>query len=429
MSNLFPFSLSLIAYAFAARASLSITNRRIATTLFAAINIVGVAWLSLLARYSEWERDPILSLGFDAIARHLFLIGLYVAAIVIGYFLTKVLARRSGWLPWVAFFYPILLLVLYRYFDFGWKPVVDSLGWPDWVVTATIIGLSYMAFRLSYLVLEVRNGTVEMPTPESYLGFAFFLPTLVIGPISPYAMHQDSIESIDQRPVELARSLLRIIVGATKFLFLANLANQLSYSGIFLDGKPHGLFDLGVAMVFYYLYLYCNFSGFCDMGIGLAGLIGIKVKENFNNPFIAKNVKEFWNRWHITLSEYTRDVIFAPLSKFLIKSFGSRYADYCISATIVAVFLVIGIWHGVGWRFAIFGLIHAVGIAGNHLYTVWLKKRLGKDRYAAYNSNRLVNVVSIVLTFVYVSASFFVFANDRNTLSIIKNALRDGLQF
>ena len=102
-------------------------------------------------------------------------------------------------------------------------------------------------------------------------------------------------------------------------------------------------------MVFYYLYLYCNFSGYCDMAIGAAGLIGIPVAENFNNPFAARNVKDFWNRWHITLSSYMRDVVFAPLSKNLVRAMGPAYANHAIALTITVVFLLVGVWHGVGW--------------------------------------------------------------------------------
>lgn len=415
--------MSLLAYAFCARASLAVANRRASAILFAITNIVAVAWLSLLARFHEWQTTMILNLGFDVVARHLFLIALYVGAIVIGFFLTRLFAQRGGWLPWVAFAYPIGLLVLYRYFYFAWEPIIDALAWPDWAITATIIGLSYMAFRLSYLVLEVRNGAVEMPGIGNYLGFAFFVPTLVIGPISPYAIHSESIDSINERSVEVGRSLLRIVVGATKCFFLANLINQLSYSGIFFDGKPHGFFDLGVAMVSYYLYLYLNFSGFCDMGIGLAGLIGIKVKENFNNPFVATNVKDFWNRWHITLSEYTRDVIFAPVSKSLIKKLGPRYTSLSISVGIACVFVTIGIWHGAGVMYILFGIAHAVAVIANHYYSMWMKRALGAKRYKAYNENRFVNAAAIVMTFIYVAASFSLFANSYSGLGTIWRAL------
>jgi D-alanyl-lipoteichoic acid acyltransferase DltB (MBOAT superfamily) len=336
----------------------------------------------------------------------------------------RLFGRRRRWLPWLAFAYPILLLVVFRYLPFAWSWLLNRSGFPIGLVAATIIGLSYMAFRLSHLVIEVRNGTVPVPTLSEYLGFAFFLPTMVVGPINPYHQHRSSLINLDRSLLPARSCLLRIVVGLTKYQFLGNLANQLTYGGIFLDGKPHGFFDLATAMVFYYLYLYCNFSGFCDMAIGVAGLIGIRVKENFDNPFRATNVKEFWNRWHITLSDYTREVIFAPLTKALIKEL---YTTPSITIGILTVFLTIGVWHGVGWRFAQFGLIHAVGVIINHYYTIWMKQKLGKAGYRAYNENLLINALATAITFVYVAMSFAVFANDNNMMRVIENGLRAGL--
>jgi membrane protein involved in D-alanine export len=428
MSNLPIFIFSLLGYVFFAQFALSLSNRKLRQSLFCAANLAGIIWVSLLTRYDEWNAAPILSLGYEVIVRHILLIGGYILVVAAGFLITRKFAKRESWLPWLAFFYPIAVLVVFKYFYFFWNPLFNYLDWDEWVIAATVIGLSYMAFRLSYLVLEVRNGVVEMPNLPEYLGFAFFLPTILIGPISPYSMHQRSIESFDKESIPTGRCLLRIIIGATKFLFLANLANQLSYAGIFLDGKPHSFFDLGVAMVFYYLYLYLNFSGFCDLAIGVAGLMGVQVKENFDNPFAAKNIKEFWNRWHITLSEYMRDVIFAPLSKTLIKKLGARYTNFSIAVAIFAVFLTIGIWHGVGWHYAVFGLIHAVGVASNHYYTIWMKRALGREKYKLYNENPLINAAATVLTFGYVAASLAFFANGRDMLGIIKSSLLAGLQ-
>lgn len=429
MTNVLNFILPLLVYILCARFSLLLSNRKLRISLFALVNIGSFIWLTLLAKHHEWENTTIFSLGTEAIVRHISLIGFYVLMITIGYFLMRAFAKREGLFPWLAFFYPILLLVLVKYLHSFWNKLLDRINLEDWIITATIIGISYMAFRLSYLVLEVRNSLVEMPTLGEYLGFAFFVPTILVGPINPYSIHQRSIESIEEANIPNGRALLRIIVGFTKYFFLANLANQLSYSGIFMDGRPHGLFDLGVAIVFYYFYLYLNFSGICDIAIGVASLIGIRVKENFDNPFIAKNVKEFWNRWHITLSEYTRDVIFAPLSKSLIKKLGAKYTNVSIALTILVVFVVIGIWHGVGWQFVIFGVIHAVGVIANHYYTSWLKRRLGKEKYRVYNENSYVNAAATILTFFYVAASFGVFANNKAMMGIIKNALTNGLQF
>jgi Predicted membrane protein involved in D-alanine export len=427
LPNLPIFIITIFFYVVCIRFSLSLTSPRARARLFAAGNIVTFVWLSLLTHYSEWLDETILDLGSETVLRHIILVGAYVLIVAAGFFPMRSFALKSGALPWLAFFYPLAVLVLIKYFYPFWKPVLNRLDWDDWVVTSSIVGISYMAFRLSRLVLEVRNGTAEMPGLSEYLGFAFFLPTLLVGPINPFGTHQRSIEAIGETVVPTGRCLLRILVGATKYLFLANLANQLSYAGIFLDGKPHALIDLFVAVVFYYLYLYCNFSGFCDMAIGVAGLIGVRVRENFDNPFAARNVKDFWNRWHITLSEYARDIVFAPLSKFLIKKFGAPYTNLSIAVSVAAVFLVIGVWHGVGWRFALFGLIHAAGVVVNHFYTIWLKRILGKDGFKRYNESRLVNAAAVALTFLYVAASFAVFANDRNMMGLIANALREGL--
>ena len=417
-----PITILLIAaYAIAARLALS--SRRFRSGLFASVNIAAFIGLSLFTNHSEWKNEPILSLGAAAVIRHISLIGFYVWMIGLGYFLLRAFSKREGWLPWVAFFYPISLLIGFKYFYFASDALMDRLGWEEWVLWATIVGLSYMAFRLSYLVLEVRNGNAEMPSLTEYLGFAFFLPTLVVGPINPFSVHQKSLESRNELPVPAGRSLLRILVGATKFFFLANIANQLTYSGLLLDGNRHSLLDWIVAVIFYYVFLYLNFSGFCDIAIGTASLVGVRVKENFDNPFIARNVKEFWNRWHITLSEYTRDVIFNPLTKGIVQKLGIGYTNFAVSIGIFCVFLVIGLWHGFGILFVIFGLIHAVGVISNHYYTVWLKRILGKKTYKAYNENRIVNAVAIVVTFMYVAASFAVFANTYNSLGIIRNAL------
>jgi D-alanyl-lipoteichoic acid acyltransferase DltB (MBOAT superfamily) len=421
MTELPIFVLLLTAYVVLALLALFVPKFR--SGLFAVINITAFVWLSLFTNFTEWKNETIFSLGPSSVIRHISLIGFYVWVIAIGFFLLRGLAKREGWLPWVAFFYPISLLIGFKYFYYTSNDLRDRLGWDDWVIGATIVGLSYMAFRLSYLVLEVRNGIVEMPRLSEYLGFAFFLPTLVVGPINPFSVHQKSLEVGNERSVPVGRALLRVLVGATKFFFLGNLANQLTYSGILFDGNRHSFLDLGIAVIFYYIFLFLNFSGFCDMAIGLAALLGVRVKENFDNPFAARNVKEFWNRWHITLSEYTRDVIFTPVTKGMVKKLGVRYTNLSISVAVLCVFLVIGVWHGVGIFFVIFGLIHAVGVISNHYYTVWLKRMFGKERYKAYNENRLVNAVAIALTFSYVAISFAAFANSYSRFGMIRNAL------
>ncbi len=208
----------------------------------------------------------------------------------------------------------------------------------------------------------------------------------------------------------VGRAALRILVGAVKYQFLGNLCNQLTYSGLLLDDHPHHWIDLPVAMLFYYLYLYLNFSGFCDMAIGVAALIGIPVPENFDNPFAARNVKDFWNRWHITLSVWMRDVVFSPLSKYLVGRMGIKLADHAVAITIFVVFLLIGIWHGVGWNYFWFACgLQSVGVVTVHYYTLFLKEggsgREGLLRPTTKTGGFAEPAMAVTATFCYYAAT------------------------
>jgi D-alanyl-lipoteichoic acid acyltransferase DltB (MBOAT superfamily) len=286
------------------------------------------------------------------------------------------------------------------------------------------VGLSYLAFRTSHLVLEVRNGVVPPPDFWEYLGFAFFAPTLSIGPISHYSSYRQAFGNDGRPEIPIGRASLRVLIGAVKFRFFGPLLNQLTYSNLLLDGNPHLWVDLPIAALAYYLYLYCNFSGFCDIAIGGAGLMGIPVQENFMNPFAARNMRDFWNRWHITLSQYMRVVVFSPLSTSLVRAFGANRANHAVAVTIFVVFLLVGVWHGVSWHYAAFGVAHGFGVAANHYYTIALKKRLGKKGFAAYNQSPAIHAVAVMLTFIYVTACLFLFANTGNDMRTILSMLR-----
>jgi len=328
----------------------------------------------------------------------------YVGFVIFQYVTLRLFVGKGGWLPWIAFFTPIAGLIFTRYIPpsiYGGQRLFYGLF---------VIGISYLAFRSSHLVLEVRNGTVPMPGLFQYLGFCFFLPTMNVGPINPYSNH---LRGFGPEPpaISKSRSALRILVGVVKFKFLGSLCSQLGYANLLFDDHYHHWLDLFAAVIFYYLFLYCNFSGFCDMAIGAAGLIGIPVAENFDSPLAARNVRDFWNRWHITLSIYMRDVLFSPLSKFFVRIAGPANANHAIALTIAIVFLLVGVWHGVGWNFAAFGAAHALGVVANHYYTVWLKKRLGRDDFKAYNANPWIKAVAVGLTFCYCAATLMLFAN------------------
>jgi D-alanyl-lipoteichoic acid acyltransferase DltB (MBOAT superfamily) len=382
---------------------------RFRTQLFALINVAGALGLCLLMPMTGiyfWQLPTFLRIAVPVL-------GVYLAAVLLQYFLMRACAHKPGWTPSIAFLFPILFMLVVKYGPALSSPFSSELNFVGKrTITEFMIGISYMAFRLSRLVLEVRNGGVPSPTVSEYLSFAFFLPTFAVGPISKYRTFWESLHKPDRAKTPVEPSLMRMLVGLTKYLFLSSIVEQLSYTGLLLDGHPHAWIDLPIAAVAYYVYLYLNFSGYCDLAIGVSGLIGIQVDENFNAPFLSRNVQELWIRWHMTLSSYMREMLFSPLSMFLIRKFGQRVVPHAIAVSIFSVFVAIGAWHGLAWNFLLFGAMHGVGVVSCHYYTIWLKKSLGKAGYEAYNNNLLIQTAARTATFLFMTLTLFFFANS-----------------
>jgi D-alanyl-lipoteichoic acid acyltransferase DltB (MBOAT superfamily) len=386
-----------VGYVAAVRGALAIPSARWRSVLFAVFNVLGV--LLLL----EWP-------GSGSIREASLRMGIYGVVVTTQFVLTRLFARARGIRPWIAFAFPIVVLVLLKYVGDLWVHRASGLLGTD--VSATFIGISFMAFRLSKLVMDVRNDAIEMPGLADFLGFAFFVPTMFVGPINPARWHLDSLAGTPPGMLPIRTCVARIVVGATKYLFLGGALTHLAYADLYLDGHPHAWGDFVVSAVAYYLYLYCNFSGFCDIVIGIAGLLRISVIENFRSPLLARNIKDFWSRWHISLSNYVREVLFNPISSGLGARLSPSRINEAIATALVVTFLATGVWHGVGWRYALFGLLHAAAMVVHHYYTLFLRGRLTRPQLKAYNENRLVRTAAVIATFAFVSLTFTVFAND-----------------
>jgi D-alanyl-lipoteichoic acid acyltransferase DltB (MBOAT superfamily) len=343
----------------------------------------------------------------------------YVVLVAIQYLL---LQKKLG--SWFPLFFPLLVLAVVKYIPSRWTQGFVPAPFSNKVFGDFFLGLSYMAFRLTYMVHEIRNEIVPLPGFSEYLSFAFFVPTLSIGPINPYSSFHNSLHKPDSTLTPIGRSWARILIGLTKYVFLGNLANQLSYDGLLADGLPHHWIDFPIAVAGYTAYLYLNFSGFCDIAIGVSGLLGIHVQENFDRPFSKRNLQEFWAHWHMTLTNYMRDMVFVPLSKSLVRRFGPASAPHCIALAIAIVFVLMGIWHGAGWNFVLYGLWHAVGVVAVHYYTLFLKKRLGKVRYAKYRENRVIYHIANAVTLAYFALGLILVANSMRGLRMIFDAFR-----
>jgi len=389
--------------------------------LFAMVNVFGVLGMCLL--------NPLTGLYFYQLKASVEItaavFAVYLLMVVAHYALTRAYAMRSGWVPWTAFLLPLAFMMLVKYvpaISAPFRGQLEFIGKRS--VAEFFVGISYMAFRLSYLVLEVRNSVVPMPSLWEHLSYAFFVPTVAVGPISRYSVFRESLHKPNRVDTPVGRSLVRMLVGVTKYLFLASMIEQLGYAGLLMDSHPHPFIDLPIAAIAFYIYLYLNFSGYCDMAIGVAGLLGIRVEENFDRPFLSRNIQEFWTRWHITLANFMRDTVFSPLSKMLARRFGPKSTQHVIAFSIFTVFFSMGLWHGLSANFIIYGSLHGAGVVTCHYYTTFLKRRLGKKGYAAYQNNRYIRSAAVVVTFLFAACTLFFFANSMQNVRTIMSVLR-----
>ena len=399
MNQLF-FALEIAFYIVASRMAMRLLRGNAREVVLALLNTAGVFYFLIYSVPTHTHKSAMVASV------------LYLLIVLFQYVMLALFSETRRELSWLAFFTPIAALIVIRYVPFHlYVSLAHAFGKQLYNHPGSLmIGISYLAFRCSRLVLEIQNGLVNRPGFWEYINFSFFLPTMSVGPINTYANFRLGFEDSPMR-APIGRACLRCMVGFVKFKFLGAVFGQISYQGFLRNGHPHFWVALPIVMVFYFLYLYCNFSGFCDMAIGAAALIGISVLENFVNPFAARNMKDFWNRWHITLSQWMRDIVFAPLSKFLARVMGPTGVNKAIALAIFVVFLLIGIWHGVGWNYVIFGLLQGIGVSANFYYTIGLKKWLGRDGFKAYNENRGIHAVAVVSTFCYFAATLLFFAN------------------
>jgi D-alanyl-lipoteichoic acid acyltransferase DltB (MBOAT superfamily) len=361
---------------------------------FAAYVALGLAILK--AQTVPWSRRMIAFAVLNITAVFLFFRGaeniagfFVVLGCAIGHWFLLDLFARSGnqnqRLYWVSFLAPIFLLAAFK---------SQSL--------LQIVGVSYMSFRMAQTAFEMSSDQSLKPGFFEYLAFLFFPPTASAGPINPFSYFHETNDGSHVTSHNLNWGAMRAAIGYIKLGFLATLAQQLTFGQHWEDGFQFGWADFLVSSTAYYLYLYLNFSGYSDMAIGASAIMGLKVRENFDNPLAARNIMEFWRRWHMSLTEFVRDALFTPITMTVMRGLGPRFADLAIVIATIATFTVFAFWHGVAAGFFIFYGLHAAAFIVNYFFDKFLRSR-GKGVRTAYLSNPFIKACSQVATFLFVA--------------------------
>lgn len=219
------------------------------------------------------------------------------------------------------------------------------------------LGMSFFAFEFIHYLYEVRKGATPIKNPLHFLLFSIFFPSLVAGPIKRFGQFIPALEE-GARGVgvdDVSIGLRRIALGFLKKVVIAdNLTLAIDY--YVPQFAAVGTLTRWTVFTLIALRILFDFSGYSDIAIGLARLLGVKLPENFNWPYAATSIQEFWQRWHISLSSWIRDYVYIPLG-------GNRHGIVRKIFNGLVAFSLVGLWHGPAWHFVIWGLYHGVGLA------------------------------------------------------------------
>lgn len=310
------------------------------------------------------------------------------------------------------------ILLFFKYWDFTINNIFGLLGWFDVSLSAPILalalplGLSYYIFQTIGYITDVYRGSIKAEKNLfNFSLFTLFFPKLLVGPIERANRFLPQLSKhIYFKQENIIEGGKRIAWGLFKKLVVADRI-AIFQTTIFSTAQDQSGITLLFASVLYTFQVYADFSGYTDIALGTARLFGFDLMENFKRPILAKNVSDFWRRWHISLSSWVNDYIFNPIA---LKH--RAWGNFSIVYALIISFVVIGIWHGAAWNYVLFGLLQALAL----IYETVTKKT--RKKISKKISPVIYNNISILFTFLFVTFSLIIFrsATFDDAMIIIK---------
>ncbi len=298
-------------------------------------------------------------------------------------------------------------LLVFKYYNFfvdSFVSLFQQFGYEPSITTLKIVlpvGISFYTFQtLSYSIDIYRNKLEPSKSILNFFTYVAFFPQLVAGPIERAINLLPQIERkrvFDYKNAKLG--LRQILWGLFKKVVIADTC-ALFVDPIFADYTQFSTVGLVAGAVFFAIQIYCDFSGYSDIAIGVSKLLGIELMQNFSFPYFSRDIAEFWRRWHISLSTWFRDYLYIPLG-------GSRVSKALQLRNIFIIFLVSGFWHGANWTFIFWGLIHALC----YIPLLYLKKNRKNLNVVAENNviAKPIEFFEVIKTFIIVTFAWVFF--------------------
>jgi alginate O-acetyltransferase complex protein AlgI len=302
--------------------------------------------------------------------------------------------EERKFLLWLAVAINLALLGYFKYVNFFVENITAITGGNSgWVKVALPIGISFFTFhKLSYVIDTYRGPHKPLNSFVDYALYILLFPQLIAGPIirfneiSNELVDREHNETIDNRLL----GFFRFGIGLGKKVLIANVLGE-GATEIFAQNPAElSSYQAWIGALLYAFHIYFDFSGYSDMAIGIGKMIGFKFPKNFNFPYIAQNITEFWKRWHMTLSRWMRDYLYIPLG-------GNKVSPVRMYINLSVVFLLSGIWHGASWNFVIWGAFHGFFLILDRVFLIDFLQKMGK-------------YPSVIITFVITLLGWVIFS-------------------
>lgn len=304
-----------------------------------------------------WRNTVLLlfSIGFYAWGEPLFVF-IMLASVFLNWYIVLLMDKslhKKRWLS-AAVIIDILLLGIFKYVSFISENIALLAKNDSLIISIVLpIGISFFTFQMMSYVFDVYYGNAAAQKNPLYVALYITLfPQLIAGPIVRYIEVEEDILARTETRADFSQGFRRFVYGLGKKILIANFVAQIA-DNVF-DSLVHpSVLMAWLGAIAYTLQIYFDFSGYSDMAIGLGKMFGFRFSENFNYPYIAKNITDFWRRWHISLSTWFRDYVYIPMGGNRVKK--SRWIW-----NLFVVWLLTGIWHGANWTFVLWGLFYFV---------------------------------------------------------------------
>ena len=312
-----------------------------------------------------------------------------LASIAFNFVVVRVIARASdrqrGLILAVGVVANLLFLGYFKYANF-FLSIADSVTGATFLLRAIVLplGISFFTFQQIGSLIDYSRGRFAAPSLLQYAGFVLFFPQLLAGPITRYEEVEPQLRTVPPRGLMGSNILVGLALFSLGLFKKAVLADTLGmYAGPVFEGAAHGapaLLPAWLAMFAYTAQIYFDFAGYSDMAIGTARMLGVVLPPNFHGPLRAVSITELWRRWHMTLGRWVQSYIFQPLSMPLARTAANvapgKWGSFAIGVAVPSFLsmLVIGIWHGAGWTFVLFGALQGLYMVVNEAWRLYRRK-------------------------------------------------------